>query len=195
MIAAPQNDPLAEEREYQAKLRIVIDRLEFWVKYRRVRNRIDGPSGESVLSKLAAEVAESKRRRARVRVTWICCDCDHIHLVRPKECAKCRRTVFRKGDGPAGKVVSAAMIPGTGGGVQDWSKEIATDDAIRLMPYPLRVVLKLNYLDWRTQEEKADEVGRSGISVATFRARLSMAYQWLIGYGQRDGWFADLANR
>lgn len=184
-------DAEAEKRVYEAKLRIVTDRDERWAYFYRRRNRLDGPGGMSILAKLGAEAAEQRRRKKRSDPNpWFCADCDQSHLQRPQRCRRCGRGVFyRLGRGVAGKQVHACTIHGTGS--RNWREEMATDDCIRAMPHDLRRVLKINFLSWCGQQEKADEIG---VSAATFRSRLAMAYHYQIGYGDGRGWF-DVDNR
>jgi len=118
----------AENRVYQAQLRIVVDRIERWIPYYRQRNRLDvqGYPESTQIERMAGE------REAATRLGV-------------------------KGDGVTGKRVYACMIPSTSPG-QDWEEEMGTDEAIRALPGSLRRAIKTNYLEAGTQEMKAERL-------------------------------------
>lgn len=157
MAAAPE---LASERE---QIRKAVARLQRWASWylcaTATGTGLAGSSGGSVVGRLAGERAEQRRQERQRRKTG-------------QSKTGRRRSV-------AGEQVFACMIHGEGARVDTDHEAWETQMAIDSMPKGLRRIIKINYLNPLSQEEKAN---LHGYGYRRYKQILEKAHLWLVAF-------------
>lgn len=157
---AAQRNAVVRERD---KLAYVVARCQRWASWKRLAfatgTGLAGSTGTSVIGRLAGERAEQRRQ-------------EQLRQKAGESKTGRRRSM-------AGEQVFACMIHGEGTKVDVDYEAWETDQAIETMPKGLRRVLRINYLDERSQQEKAD---RHGYGYRRYKDILGKAHLWLSAY-------------
>jgi hypothetical protein len=166
------------DADYERKKKLATDRLWSWGDYTRARETPAGQTTSSMMYRLQAEEAESKRRTKKVPQAWSCKTCLCYYFgKRPTTCGHCNHKTFHKLKYQAGKEVYAALIRSTSPG-RDWSEEIETDRLVRALPYSLRRIIEMIYSRNMTVKDGAWKLR---ISEFTFKIRNNLALHFLMG--------------
>lgn len=156
-------------------LRQTDDALELWAAWRRRADSLPRGYGRNLLEVLHGEGKEFERRKREGKIDE--------RIPRYTRCPRCDASLKRKGKGerkvlrsqcvncgwerPKFRPVFAATISGQGLRVDpDYPLEERVELAVKRLPGRYRQVVRRNYLNWKTQDQNARDMG---VSDRTFR--------------------------